>query len=217
MDKKIINLMMEKPITIPRMIFNNYKRLNITEEELIVLIFIIDFGGRIVYNPDIFVNELKMEKFKVMELLNSLYEKKIITISVEKNSNNKSEEFISLDLLYSKMLNLFKDTTPTDSNIDNTDIFSVFEKELGKTISPMEYEIIKGWINDKFSYEIIIEALKEAVLNNVTSLRYIDKILYDWKKKGIKNKEDIIRDKNNYRANKNKTKEVFDYNWLEDE
>ena len=208
---------MEKPITIPRMIFNNYKRLNITEEELIVLIFIIDFGGRIVYNPDIFVNELKMEKFKVMELLNSLYEKKIITISVEKNSTNKSEEFISLDLLYSKMLNLFKDSTPTDSNIDNTDIFSVFEKELGKTISPMEYEIIKGWINDKFSYEIIIEALKEAVLNNVTSLRYIDKILYDWKKKGIKNKEDIIRDKNNYRANKNKTKEVFDYNWLEDE
>ena len=208
---------MEKPITIPRMIFNNYKRLSITEEELIVLIFIIDFGGRIVYNPDIFVNELKMEKFKVMELLNSLYEKKIITISVEKNSNNKSEEFISLDLLYSKMLNLFKDSTPTDSNIDNTDIFSVFEKELGKTISPMEYEIIKGWINDKFSYEIIIEALKEAVLNNVTSLRYIDKILYDWKKKGIKNKEDIIRDKNNYRANKNKTKEVFDYNWLEDE
>ena len=208
---------MEKPITIPRMIFNNYKRLNITEEELIVLIFIIDFGGRIVYNPDIFVNELKMEKFKVMELLNSLYEKKIITISVEKNNNNKSEEFISLDLLYSKMLNLFKDSTPTDSNIDNTDIFSVFEKELGKTISPMEYEIIKGWINDKFSYEIIIEALKEAVLNNVTSLRYIDKILYDWKKKGIKNKEDIIRDKNNYRANKNKTKEVFDYNWLEDE
>lgn len=208
---------MEKPITIPRMIFNNYKRLNITEEELIILIFIIDFGGRIVYNPDIFVNELKMEKFKVMELLNSLYEKKIITISVEKNSNNKSEEFISLDLLYSKMLNLFKDSTPTDSNIDNTDIFSVFEKELGKTISPMEYEIIKGWINDKFSYEIIIEALKEAVLNNVTSLRYIDKILYDWKKKGIKNKEDIIRDKNNYRANKNKTKEVFDYNWLEDE
>ncbi len=217
MDKKIINLMMEKPITIPRMIFNNYKRLNITEEELIVLIFIIDFGGRIVYNPDIFVNELKLEKFKVMELLNSLYEKKIITISVEKNSNNKSEEFISLDLLYSKMLNLFKDSTPTDSNIDNTDIFSIFEKELGKTISPMEYEIIKGWINDKFSYEIIIEALKEAVLNNVTSLRYIDKILYDWKKKGIKNKEDIIRDKNNYRANKNKAKEVFDYNWLEDE
>lgn len=208
---------MEKPITIPRMIFNNYKRLNITEEELIVLIFIIDFGGRIVYNPDIFVNELKLEKFKVMELLNSLYEKKIITISVEKNSNNKSEEFISLDLLYSKMLNLFKDSTPTDSNIDNTDIFSIFEKELGKTISPMEYEIIKGWINDKFSYEIIIEALKEAVLNNVTSLRYIDKILYDWKKKGIKNKEDIIRDKNNYRANKNKAKEVFDYNWLEDE
>ena len=53
----------------------------------------------------------------------------------------------------------------------------------------MEYEIIKGWISDKFSYEIIVKALKEAVYNQVTNLNYIDKILYDWNKKGIKNKE----------------------------
>ena len=58
MDDKILSLMMNKPIVIPRIIFNNYKRLNITEEELIVLIFIIDLGNKIVYNPDIFVKEL---------------------------------------------------------------------------------------------------------------------------------------------------------------
>ena len=189
-----------------------------TEEELIVLIFIIDLGNKIVYNPDIFVKELNIEKYKVMEILNNLSEKKIITISVEKNSsNNKREEYISLELLYSKILNLFKETKT--KSIDTSDIFSVFEKEFGRTLSPMEYEIIKGWINDeKFSYEIIVEALKEATYNNVNSLSYIERILYDWSKKGIKTKEDVIKDKSNFRNNRKKTnKEIFDYNWLEDE
>ena len=218
MDDKILSLMMNKPIVIPRIIFNNYKRLNITEEELIVLIFIIDLGNKIVYNPDIFVKELNIENYKVMEILNNLSEKKIITISVEKNSsNNKREEYISLELLYSKILNLFKETKT--KSIDTSDIFSVFEKEFGRTLSPMEYEIIKGWINDeKFSYEIIVEALKEATYNNVNSLSYIERILYDWSKKGIKTKEDVIKDKSNFRNNRKKTnKEIFDYNWLEDE
>lgn len=218
MDDKILSLMMNKPIVIPRIIFNNYKRLNITEEELIVLIFIIDLGNKIVYNPDIFVKELNIEKYKVMEILNNLSEKKIITISVEKNSsNNKREEYISLELLYSKILNLFKETKT--KSVDTSDIFSVFEKEFGRTLSPMEYEIIKGWINDeKFSYEIIVEALKEATYNNVNSLSYIERILYDWSKKGIKTKEDVIKDKSNFRNNRKKTnKEIFDYNWLEDE
>lgn len=215
MDEKILNLMMDKPIIIPRIIFNNYKRLNITSEELIVLIFLIDMGNKIRYNPDIFVSELNMEKYKVMEIFNSLSEKKLITITVEKNSLNKSEEYISLDLFYNKILNLFKETK--DDNIENTDIFSIFENEFGRTISPMEYEIIKGWVNDKFSYELILEALKEAIYNNVTSLSYIDRILYEWNRKGIKTKEDVIKDKNNYRSNKKKNKEVFDYNWLDDE
>lgn len=215
MDEKILNLMMDKPIIIPRIIFNNYKRLNITSEELIVLIFLIDMGNKIRYNPDIFVSELNMEKYKVMEIFNSLSEKKLITITVEKNSFNKSEEYISLDLFYNKILNLFKEIK--DDNIENTDIFSIFENEFGRTISPMEYEIIKGWVNDKFSYELILEALKEAIYNNVTSLSYIDRILYEWNRKGIKSKEDVIKDKNNYRSNKKKNKEVFDYNWLDDE
>ena len=64
--------------------------------------------------------------------------------------------------------------------------------------------------------EIIKEALKEAVYNDVKSLKYIDRILYTWKQKGIKTKEDIIKDKRNFRNSK-KTKEVFDYNWLEED
>ena len=56
----------------------------------------------------------------------------------------------------------------------------------------MQYEIIKAWIEEKkYSEEIIIGALKEAVYNGVSNFRYIDKILYEWSKKGIKTMNDV--------------------------
>jgi len=38
---------------------------------------------------------------------------------------------------------------------------------------------------------LIKEALKEAVLNGVNNLKYIDKILYEWCKKGYKKAQDV--------------------------
>ena len=215
MEENIIKILQQRPIVIPRLLFNNYKQLNITEEELIILIYIMDEGDKVIYNPDIFVKELGLDKFKAMELINNLVEKGIINITVEQNKNKKSEEYINIDLLYNKLLNNIIEIK--EPEIISTNIFSIFENEFGRPISPMEYEIIKGWINDKFSEEIIKEALREAVYNNVSNLRYIDKILYEWKKQGYKNKEDIIKDKVNRKKKKTETVELFDYNWLYDE
>lgn len=212
---EIENILKEKPIVLPRYLFKYYLRLGITSEELIILIFVIDKGDKIIYNPSLLSEELGMDKFKVMELLNSLNEKKIISITVEKE-NNKSEEYISLELLYKKITNILVDKKD-EKNIDNSDIFSIFEREFGRTISSMECQIIKGWIDDGFTHELIMEGLKEAIYNGVTSLRYIEKILYDWRKKGYKNKQDIIEAKNKYRESKKEEKDIFYYDWLNDD
>ena len=82
----------------------------------------------------------------------------------------------------------------------------------------MEYEYINGWLAKDYSEEIISLALKEAVYNGVSSLRYIDKILFEWKKKGVKTKEDVLRMQKRYRS-KDVAKvdqEVFSYDWLND-
>ena len=71
------------------------------------------------------------------------------------------------------------------------DIYQVFEREFGRTLSTMDYEIINAWIDGGYSEELIIAALREAVYNGVTNLRYIDRILNEWNKKGIKAPEDI--------------------------
>lgn len=211
-------LLREKPIILPRYLFKYYLRLGITAEELIILIFIIDKGDKIVYNPEEIGNCLGLDKYKVMELLGSLDEKKIISITVEKNKDGKSEEYISLDLLYKKIMGLIIDNNNEEKNTLNSDIFSIFESEFGRPISSMECQIIKGWIDDNFSHELIMEALKEAIYNGVTSLKYIETILYNWRKKGYKNKKDIMEAKSKYReSKKEEVKDVFYYDWLNDD
>ena len=211
------NVLKMKPIVLPRFLFNYYLRLGITAEELIILIFVIDEGDKVVYDPESISNSLGMDKYKVMELLNSLNEKKIISITVEKNSDGKSAEFISLDLLYSKIMGLIVDKKNENKNLDNSDLFSVFESEFGRTISPMECQVIKGWVDDNFSHELILEALKEAIYNGATSLRYIETVLYTWRKKGYKTKQDIIASKDKMRESKKEEKEVFYYDLLNDD
>lgn len=215
--EEVEKILKEKPIILPRFIFNSYLRLGITSDELIVLIYIIDKGDKTIYNPEDIAVSLGMDKFKVMELLNNLNEKKIISILVEKNSDGKREEYISLDLLYKKIMSNILNNKKEEKNLDNSDIYSIFEKEFGRTISPMECQIIKGWIDDNISHELIMEGLKEAVYNGANSFRYIEKILYDWKKKGYKNKEDVINGKKKYTESKKETKDIFHYDWLNDD
>jgi DNA replication protein len=214
MNDSILNLLQDKPIVVPRILFNNYKRLNISEEELVVIMLIINLGNKIEYNPEIFVSELNMDRHKVMGIISDLMGKNILSLEVVKNGR-KTEEYISLSLLYDKLLNIIKDTKEDCVEVDNS-IFSIFENELGRLLSPMELEQIKEWISTIKNEELIISALKEAVLNNVSSFRYIDKILDDWNKKGYKNREDIIKDRSNYRKKKSNV-DAFDMDWLNDE
>ena len=96
-----------------------------------------------------------------------------------------------------------------------TTIYDKFEKEFGRTLSPMEYEIIGAWLDNNYEEQTIELALKEAIYNGVTNLRYIDKILSEWKKKGIKTENDIKTEREKRNKQKPK-KEVFEYDWLND-
>lgn len=80
----------------------------------------------------------------------------------------------------------------------------------------MDLEIINGWLSTGTSEEMVIGALKEAVYNGVTNLRYIDKIIYEWGKKGFKNMDEVKVHLEN-RKEENKSADLFDYNWLDDD
>ena len=85
----------------------------------------------------------------------------------------------------------------------------------------MEYEIIKAWLENHISEELITEAVREATFNGVSNLRYIDKILYEWGKKGITTVQDV--DKMRKKRGKKEEKDVdidmelMDWSWFDDE
>lgn len=216
MNEKLINYLKEKPIIIPRVLLTNYSKLNITAEELIILIYLMDKGNNIIYDINLFVKELSFTKRKVIELINNLVEKNILNITINKNSDNVSEEYLNLDMLYRKITNIILDKE-LPSSTNNEDLFTIFEKEFGRTISPTEYEKINSWLNEDIDKTLIVEALKEAVYNSTTSLRYIETILYSWKKKGIKTKEDVNKERIRYKKSKNEVIEVPDFDWVNNE
>ena len=214
---KLIELMKLGNISIPKYIFQNYKKIGMDDSEFIVMMYLINLGEKIPFNPKILSEELSISQSKILEIINSLSEKQLLSIDIEKNQIGITEEYISLNAFYNKLSMIMVDmiNKKEENKVDNN-LFQIFENEFGRTLSPMEYEIINGWVNEKFSNAIIIEALKEATFNGVSSLRYIDKILYEWKKKGIKNVNDVRNLQNKHKEKKEEV-EIFDYNWLDGE
>ncbi len=64
----------------------------------------------------------------------------------------------------------------------NIEIINEFQLEMNRILTPKEKEIIEDWLNNEgFTEEQIRSALKEAVFNGVTNLKYIYKILKSFK------------------------------------
>lgn len=149
---------------------------------------------------------------KILDSFTSLTNKGLISIDVIKE-NSGVKEVVNLDHIYKCMIDgLMKN----NKKVVNNNIFEKFEKEFSRTLSPMEYEIINDWLDKNISEELILGALKEAIYNGVNNLRYIDKIIYEWNKKGFKNMEDVNNHLRNRNTSDKSVKEISDYNWLDE-
>ena len=149
---------------------------------------------------------------KILDSFTSLTNKGLISIDVIKE-NSGVKEVVNLDPIYKCMIDgLMKN----NKKVVNNNIFEKFEKEFSRTLSPMEYEIINDWLDKNTSEELILGALREATYNGVNNLRYIDKIIYEWNKKGFKNMEDVNNHLRNRNTSDKSVKEISDYNWLDE-
>ncbi len=216
--KKLTAIFQQGNLVIPLYLFQNYRKFKISVEEFLFLMYLYNRGSRTLLNPERIHQDLGLDVMKVMEYIGSLSDAHLLSVDTIKNEKGLSEDIINLDDFYSKLSSIMtSDVVAEDHSKSN--IFGVIEKEFGRTVSPMEYEIIKAWLDNHMSEELITEALKEATFNGVSNLRYIDKILYEWEKRGIKTKEDVMKNKMQYRKEKEKepVAEIFDYDWFDDD
>lgn len=208
--EQILELLKDRTYQIPRLLLFNFHKLNLTDQEFIMIIYLWNSSDSS-YNPKKISNDLGIPLNTVLEIINTLSEKGFLSLNIVKMNNIRSE-IINLDLLYEKLAFLLMNT---ENKKESSTLFDTFEKELGRSLSPTEIEIIHGWLNSDSTEEMILLALKEGIYNGVTNFRYIDRIIFEWNKKGIKTKEDVEKSRKEFKKAK-ENKELFDYDWLND-
>lgn len=114
----------------------------------------------------------------------------------------------------------------TNNNEENTllettttNIYEYVERNFGRTLSPIEYEKINGWLSS-YEEEIIKYAIELCIMNNKKTFNYVNGILNNWNSCGYKTLQEI---KDNEIKRQRPTiefdpekKEIFEYDWLND-
>ena len=216
-QKQLVSLLEDRSIVVPLLFFKQYKKLNISLEEFVFLMYLKDRGNSFTFDPNVMADDLGLDIKDILSFISSLNDKKLLLIDTFKNDKGIVEEKIDISMFYEKFASIIAQEVVdnNENSIDNS-IFSMIEKEFGRTLSPSELEYIKAWAIT-FDSGMIIEAVKEAVLNGVSSIRYIDKILYEWDKKGLKNADDVKHFLNTKDKELKEPVEVFDYDWFDDD
>ena len=211
MDNNIIELLNDKHYVFSRQMIKALDH-NISLNEFLVLMYLVNDYQKS-FDAEGLSKEFNMSLEEVMDAFNKLISKKLITLTSSKDIEGRINDTISLDNYFKLIAGDWKEI---ESNTKEADIFTKIEAEFGRPLSPIECEIINGWIDTGNSDELIIGALKEASYNGVKNLRYIDKILYEWGKRGFKSMNDVNRHIKNKEEEKPK-EALFDYDWLDDE
>ena len=158
-------------------ILDNCQLLGMDNNEL-VLVLLIDFFNE--HNEPISIEALRqktgMSLEEVDRTISVLCAKKYLEIRA-----SSASVCFSLD-------GLFETDVARNERILDSSLFSVFESEFGRPLSNREMEKISDWskTTDK---KMIIYALREASAYQKLSFAYIDKILQEWKNKGLRLKQ----------------------------
>lgn len=222
-NSMIISLLRQGNIVIPLFMFKFFDKFKLKMDEFIFLIYLYNIGDKEEFNPEKYSNDLNIDLLNIMQYIDVLSNKNLLKVDVVKEENSLAKEIISLEGFYNKLnILIMGEVNNVNNNSNNSCIFELIEKEFGRTLSPMEYEIIKAWLDSGTNEELIKEALKEATFNGVNNLRYIDKILYEWGKNNIKTVKDVENNRKK-RNTKNKTNnedislDGVDWNWFDED
>jgi DNA replication protein len=231
MKTNLLAWIQEGNITVPTLLFSEYRNLNLNEYELVLLLNILTFldKGHEFPTPDELSARMTITISECNEMLRRLIQRGFIQITDEYNNEGIRYEKYSVEPLWERLIEQFLKNNinhkEMDKKADETDLYTCFEKEFGRPLSPFECESLAMWMDDDHHDPMIIKAaLREAVMSGKLNFRYIDRILFEWKKNGIKTIEQAKNHGLKFRQKqtpKGNIKEephqptVPFYNWLE--
>lgn len=195
---------------------DNYKKLGLNENELSIILVtnsLIQKGVDFI-TPDIIALKMTLDFQEIDTCFTNLIKKDILTLE------GSEKLHISIEPLKKKLISIFYDEikkeTSNPTNKEQDDIFVLFETEFGRALSQFEVNTIKDWFEQGNTATTIKEALNVATLAKVKTIRYIDKVLLEWKRREDLAKNGISPLSEKWRKNLEETMEIAKINWMED-
>lgn len=99
-----------------------------------------------------------------------------------KQSQTNQADNVDVDVYVNDNVNVNDNVINNITTTNNNNIYDFIEENFGRTLSPIEYEQISKWKDN----ELTRYAIKQAVLNGAYRIKYIESILNDYEKNGIK-------------------------------
>jgi DnaD and phage-associated domain len=198
MEDELFNKFVESGSTsINNLILQNYHNLGMTEKDLIVYLALSMYAQKGVTFPmakDLAKNT-GMDEASIYTIIQGLIKLGVIELKTIMD-HHQQRDIYSLTPIYHRIKSLLQQEQESNQQnrlmSETEELFRKIEVEFGRPLSPIEQEQIHQWIDDDhYSVELIDLALREAVLNQAYSLKYMDRILISWEKSNIKTAEQL--------------------------
>ncbi len=191
-------------ININKILIEYYQKLELTEQEFVLILNLIEFfkSDQLNISNNNLAKKMNMQTNDCNVVLNSLLNKGLITLNIEYTKTGKAKEVICIDefitTIEKLILNNIKEETIHNSENKVKEIIDLCEKTLNKTLSPYELDIVISWIETNETIPTIKNALDIAIQKKATTLRYVDKIILssknDKEEKVDENKSKVLDD-----------------------
>ncbi len=197
-----------------------YRKLRLSENELAVILMIDHLLGQknSLVTPDLLSLKMSLSPKELDTIFVNLIERNFLIFDTGKKIK------VSLKPLKKKLYEVFEESLAKEHETKISEektkvlqnIYQVFEKELNRPLSPLEFSLIGEWVDHGYTDKKIIEALRVALSKGKKTLRSVDKILLQWQARDDIEKSGSTAIKDDWDKDIEKTMEIIKTKWLDD-
>lgn len=194
--------------TVSSLLLAHFHELGMTNDEFLVYLQLKSFYDAGNHFPDmaIIAQRMRLSRPQIYQIIHRMIQKKVLTIETNQDESGRSQDQYDFKLLYRKLATLLtqaqQQAATTKKENQRQQLFEQIETEFGRPLSPMEFETVAAWLDeDHYQPEVVSLALREAVLNQAYSLKYMDRILLSWERKHLTSKAQVQREREKRQQN----------------
>lgn len=194
-----VNTLLGTPfVSVPFSLFKQFSELGLKAGELVMLLQILaasQVQGKELLTLKELGDTCNLSPDEAGACMERLVAKGCLAIGEKRDEDGFSCNYFDLSPLWLRL----RGNAP-EPPIQRTDTVSLFEAEFGRPLSGFECEQIRAWVaSDGHPEWMVAEALREAVLANKYSFKYIDRVLFDWHRHRVRTRQELEQYRESYR------------------